>query len=122
MKEGMNEKLKTWRETLKNKRLKISRTKTEYMKSVFNENNQTNSENVFLGIESLPKTDSFKYLASMLHKNGGIKTDIDHRIKTGWLKWMGASGVLCDPKVPTKLKGKFYNTAIRLEMLYGSEC
>ncbi|KAJ4809245.1 hypothetical protein LUZ62_021811 [Rhynchospora pubera] len=33
-----------------------------------------------------------------------------------------ASGVLCDKKVPQKLKGKFYRTAIRPAMLYGAEC
>ncbi|KAL3503855.1 hypothetical protein ACH5RR_033696 [Cinchona calisaya] len=32
-----------------------------------------------------------------------------------------ASGILCDHKIPLRLKGKFYRTAIRLEMLYGSE-
>ncbi|KAK8956527.1 hypothetical protein KSP39_PZI001305 [Platanthera zijinensis] len=45
-----------------------------------------------------------------------------HRIQAGWLKWRGASGILCDRKVPLKLKGKFYRTAIRPAMLYGSEC
>jgi hypothetical protein len=30
--------------------------------------------------------------------------------------------VLCDPRVPLKLKGKFYRTAIRPAMLYGAEC
>jgi hypothetical protein len=45
-----------------------------------------------------------------------------HRIKANWLKWRQASGVLCDPKVPLKLKGKFYRTAIRPDMLYGAEC
>jgi len=33
-----------------------------------------------------------------------------------------ASGVLCDKKVPLKLKGKFYRTAARPAMLYGTEC
>jgi hypothetical protein len=45
-----------------------------------------------------------------------------HRIKTSWLKWRQASGVLCDPRVPLKLKVKFYRTAIRPAMLYGAEC
>ncbi|KAF3630495.1 Macro domain-containing protein [Capsicum annuum] len=35
---------------------------------------------------------------------------------------MLASGVLCDKKVPPKLKGKFYRVAVRSAMLYGAEC
>ena len=30
--------------------------------------------------------------------------------------------VLCDKKFPSKLKGKFYRTAIKLALLYGTEC
>jgi hypothetical protein len=48
--------------------------------------------------------------------------DLSHRIKAGWLKWRQASGVLCDPRVPLKLKGKFYRTVIRPALLYGAEC
>ena len=33
-----------------------------------------------------------------------------------------ASRVLCDLKIPPKLKGKFYRVAIRSALLYGSEC
>ncbi|KAL6558811.1 hypothetical protein OROMI_019161 [Orobanche minor] len=43
----------------------------------------------------------------------------------GWLKLNtdGADkGVLYDKKVPLKLKGKFYRSAIRSAMLYGSKC
>jgi hypothetical protein len=67
------------------------------------------------------KKDTFHYLESMLQKNGDIDEDVSHRIKAGWLKWRQASGVLCDPRVPLKLKDKFYRTAIRPVMLYGVE-
>ncbi|RXI01174.1 hypothetical protein DVH24_001408 [Malus domestica] len=38
------------------------------------------------------------------------------------MKWKSASGVLCDRRMLLKLKGKFYRTAIRSAMLYGTEC
>jgi hypothetical protein len=68
------------------------------------------------------KKDTFRYMGSMLQKNGDIDEDVSHKIKVGWLKWRQASDVLCDPRVPLKLKGKFYRTAIRPVMLYGAEC
>jgi hypothetical protein len=58
------------------------------------------------------KKDIFRYLGLMLQKNGDIDEDVSHRIKADWLKWRQASGVLCDPRVSLKLKGKFYRTAI----------
>ncbi|PHT93891.1 TMV resistance protein N [Capsicum annuum] len=36
--------------------------------------------------------------------------------------WKLASGVLCDKKVPPKLKGKFYRVVVRPALLYGAEC
>ncbi|KAK4359974.1 hypothetical protein RND71_022203 [Anisodus tanguticus] len=41
-------------------------------------------------------------------RNGEIDEDVTHRIGAGWMKWRLTSGVLCDKKVPPKLKGKFY--------------
>jgi hypothetical protein len=70
----------------------------------------------------VPKKDTFRYLTSMLQKNRDIDEDVSHRIKAGWLKWRQTSGVLCDPRAPLKLKGKFYRSAIRPTMLYGVEC
>jgi hypothetical protein len=70
----------------------------------------------------VPKKDIFRYLGSMLQKDEDIDEDVSHEIKAGWLKWCQASGVLCDPRVPLKRKGKFYKAAIRPAMLYGVEC
>jgi hypothetical protein len=77
---------------------------------------------VSLGGQVIPKKDTFRYLGSMLQRDGDIDEDVSHRIKAGWMKWRQASGVLCDKRVPQKLKGKFYRTAIRPAMLYGAEC
>jgi hypothetical protein len=66
----------------------------------------------------VPKKDTFRYLGSMLQKNGNIDEDVGHIIKVSWLKWRQASAVLCDPRVPLKLKGKFYRTVIRPTILY----
>ncbi|PHU12092.1 Chitin elicitor receptor kinase 1 [Capsicum chinense] len=68
------------------------------------------------------KRKRFKCPGSMIQGNREIDEDGTHRIGAGWLKWRLASGVLCDKKVPTKLKGMFYRVVVRPGMLYGAEC
>ena len=70
----------------------------------------------------VPKKDTFRYLRSMLQRDGDIDADVSHRIKAGWIKWRQASDILCDKRVPQKLKSKFYRTAIRPAILYGAKC
>ena len=70
----------------------------------------------------IPQRDSSCYLGSIISEDGEIDEDIEHKIKAGWLKWRFASGVLCDQRTPTILKGKFYRTIIRLAMTYAAEC
>jgi hypothetical protein len=118
---GVDQKLELWRRTLEEKGFRLSRSKTEYMQCDFSATTQEEGD-VRLDGQVVPKKDTFRYLGSMLQKDGDIDEDLSHRIKVDWLKWHQASGVLCDPRVPLKLKGKFYRTAIRLAMLYGAEC
>jgi hypothetical protein len=113
--------LELWRRTLEAKGFRLSRSKTEYMNCDFSATTQEEGD-VRLDGQVVPKKDTFRYLGSMLQKNGDIDKDVSHRIKVGWLKWRHASGILCDPRVPLNLKGKFYRTAIRPAMLYGAEC
>ncbi|KAF3637614.1 putative TMV resistance protein N-like isoform X1 [Capsicum annuum] len=56
-----------------------------------------------------------------LEGNDEIDEDVSKRIGEGWMKWRLASGMLCDKKVPLKLKGKFYRVAVRPAILYGAE-
>nr|CAB3464536.1 unnamed protein product [Digitaria exilis] len=81
---------------------------------------------VFIDLEKahdkvVPQKATFRYLGSMLQQDDDIDEDVKHRIAAGWMKWRQASGVLCDRRVPQKLKGKFYRTAVRPAMLYGAE-
>jgi hypothetical protein len=69
----------------------------------------------------VPKKDTFCYLRLVLQKDEGIDEDISYRTKDDWLKWHQVSCVLCDPRVPLKLRGKFYRIMIRPTMLYGAE-
>ena len=43
------------------------------------------------------KKDTFR---SILQRDGDIDADVSHRIKTGWIKWRQALGILYDKRVP----------------------
>jgi hypothetical protein len=58
----------------------------------------------------------------MLQSDGEIDKDVNHRIRTGWVKWRQASDILCGKKVQNKIKDKFYRATIRPTMMYGVEC
>jgi hypothetical protein len=114
---GVDQKLELWRRTLEAKGFTLSRSKTEYIKCDFSATTQEEGD-IRLDGQVVPKKYTFRYLGSILQKNGDVDEDVSHRIKADWLKWRQASGVLCDPRVLLKLKDKFYRTAIQLAMLY----
>ncbi|KAG5574145.1 hypothetical protein H5410_063911 [Solanum commersonii] len=60
---------------------------------------------VRLATQIIPKKESFKYLGSVIQGSGDIDDDFTHRIGVAWMKWRLASGVLCDKKIPPRLKG-----------------
>ncbi|KAM3305906.1 hypothetical protein P3S67_012775 [Capsicum chacoense] len=118
---GVNEKLEVWRQTLESKGFRLSRSKTKYMECKFSEVRQEDDVVVRLDSQEIRKRDSFRYLGSMIQGNDEIDKDVSNRIGAGWMKWRLASGVLCDKKVPLKLKGKYYRAAVRPTMLYGRD-
>ena len=67
--------------------------------------------------QEIPMSNHFKYLDSIIQKDGEINSDANHRIQAGWLKWRSTIGALCDHIIPLWLKKKFYQTAIRPALL-----
>ncbi|CAG5009407.1 unnamed protein product [Parnassius apollo] len=105
-----------WREALENGGLKLNVAKTEYMVC-----NNTDLTSLRIGDDTVERTDNFRYLGSVLDASGDIDRDIKARISAAWAKWREVTVVICDPKMPVKLKGQVYKTIIRPVLTYGSE-
>ncbi|XP_063388472.1 uncharacterized protein LOC134674029 [Cydia fagiglandana] len=98
--------------------LRVSKEKTEYMHCNFS--NTNNSASIFLQNHVLKKVSHFKYLGSIICDDGSIDMDVNHRINTGWMKWRELTGVLCDSRMPVRIKGKVYKAAVRPAMTSGT--
>ncbi|KAK3522363.1 hypothetical protein QTP86_007647 [Hemibagrus guttatus] len=68
--------------------------------------------------EDLKKVTEFKYLVSVISSDGNLLPDVT----AAWMKWRQVTGVLCDRRMPHRLKSKVYRTFVRPVALYGSEC
>ena len=118
-KEQVEEKLESWRYALERRGMKVNRRKTEYM--CVNERQDTGSGTVKMQGEEVTKVDDFKYLGSNVQSNGECGREVKKRVQAGWNGWRRMSGVICDRRVPARVKGKVYKVAVRPAMLYGLE-
>ena len=65
-------------------------------------------EDIKLG--SIPTIKVFKYLGSMFAADVGAETDVNNIVKAVWTKWREVSGVMCDQRMPIKIKYDIYQT------------
>ena len=116
-KEQVEEKLESWRYASERRGMKVNRGKTEYM--CVNERQDNDSDTVQMQGEGLANVEDLKYLGSTVQSNGECGREVKNIIQAGWSGWRGMPGVVCDRRVPARVKGKVYIVAMPPAMLYG---
>ena len=69
----------------------------------------------------VPRVKEFKYLGSTVQESGDCQREVKKRVQAGWNGWRRVSGVICDKRLPARVKGKVYSTVVRSTMVYGLE-
>ena len=118
--EMMELRLERWRECMEKNGLKVIRAKTEHLQTTGDTDPVRMERYMETEMVNLPTVQSFRYLGSTIDR-GGASKDVDNKVTKAWLKWRELSRVICDKKIPTKLKLLIYETVIRPTLLYGCE-
>ena len=109
--------LESWRYALERRGMKVSRSKTEYLYI----NGRNDNETVKMEDTKVPRVKEFKYLGSTVQESGGCEKEIKRRMQAEWNEWRKVSGVICDRRLPARVKGKVYSSVVRPAMVYGLE-
>ena len=81
-KEQVERSLERWRYALETIRIKVSRSKTEYMRV----NERGDAETVLLQGVEVPNVKEFRYLGSTVQPNGGCGSEVKS-VQAGWNNW-----------------------------------
>ncbi|KAK6730585.1 hypothetical protein RB195_007195 [Necator americanus] len=94
--------VQSWKDQLRQYGLRLNTSKTEYMEC----GPRTEDGSIRVDGTELNKVNCFKYLGSKVTSTGDIDQEGRARVNAAWMKWKMATGVLCDKKVPVRLKSK----------------
>ena len=115
--EEVEQRLESWRYALERRGMKVSSSKTEYLRI----NGGNDDETVKMEDTKVPRVKEFKYLGSTMQESDGCERKVKKRVQAGWNGWRRVSGVICDRKLPARVKGKVYSSVVRPAMVYGLE-
>ena len=115
--EVVEQRLKSWKNALEKRGMKVSRSKTKYLCI----NGGNDDETVKMEDTKVPRVKEFKYLGSTVQKSGDCKKEIKKSVRAEWNGWRKVSGVICDRRLPARVKGKVYSSVVRPAMVYGLE-
>ena len=69
----------------------------------------------------VPRVKEFKYLGSTVQKSGSCEREVKKRVQAESNGWRRVSGVICDRRLPARVKGKVYSSVVIPAMVYGLE-
>ena len=115
--EEVERRLKSWKYALERRGMKVSRSKTKYLCI----NGGNHDETVKMEDTKVPRVKEFKYLGSTVQESGGCERDIKKKVQAKWNRWKRVSGVICNRRLPARVKGKVYSSVVRPAMVYGLE-
>ena len=78
-------------------------------------------DNCTVRMQEVAKVDDFKYMDFISLPHSPLLCTVKKRVHAGGNGWRRMSGVICDRRVPARVKGKVYKVAVRPAMLYGLE-
>ena len=109
--------LESWRYPLERRGIKVSRSKTEYLCI----NGGNDDETVKMEDTKMPRVKEFKYLGSTVQESGGYEREVRKRVQARWNGWRKVSKIICDKRLPARVKGKVYSSVVRPAMVYELE-
>ena len=101
--------LECWRYALKRRGMKISRSKTKYLCI----NGENDEETMKMEGMKVPRIKEFKYLGSTVQESDSCEREVKRRVQAGWNGWRKVSRIICDRKLPARVKGKAYGSVVR---------
>ena len=90
------------RNALERRSLKVSRSKTEYLKA----GSVDDGEELKQQRKKVKRAKNFKYLGSTVISDGRCKGEVRRRIQAGWISWKKVSRVLCEGSYQQGLRVK----------------
>ena len=95
----------------------VGRSKTKYLCI----NGGNDKETVKIENTKVPRVKEFKYFGSTVQESGSCEREEKKSVQAGWNGWRKVSGIICDMRLPAKVKGKVYSSVVRPVMVYGLE-
>ena len=97
--------------------MKVSRSKTECLCI----NGGNDEETIKMEDIKMARVKEFKYLGSTVQESGDCEREVKKRVQVGWNGWRRVSGVICNRRLPARVKGKVYSSMVRPAMMSGLE-